>query len=183
MVMGDRLDEMTPESRWRVAAKFSCRLPVMYGILMRDAVGETFDRRVEELWCYCGEEVLEIARAAGLKVTPADRLSSSLLKILTILFGPEFRGEILDLSSDRAVLLMKKCPFLLRCLECGSSTSTVFHPCMAFCISATESLNKDFSLRFVRAMCLGDKNCEIRVVKKSLLEKEEGEKEGGEPSH
>lgn len=176
--MGEKLDEMTPESRWLVAAKFACRLPVLYGILMRDAVGETYDRRVEELWCHCGEEVLEIARAADLKVSSADRLAHSLLKILTILFGPEFRGEILDLSGDRAVILMKKCPFLLRCLECGGSTGTVFHPCMAFSISAVESLHKDFSLRYVRAMCLGDKNCEIRVVKKSLLEEEESEREG-----
>jgi hypothetical protein len=120
-----------------------------------------------------GAEAKEIALACNLKVSPPPKLAGTLLEILKVLFGTEFRGEVLELSEERSVLLIKLCPFLMRCRELGESPSVVFHPCMAFSISAIESLNKEFSLRFIRGMCMGDKNCEIRIARRESLERDD----------
>jgi hypothetical protein len=165
------MKEIAPETRWQIAAKSASLLPVLYSIVLRQELGETFDRRVEEVWCHCGGEVREIARAFEMPTAPADRLAASLLEILRTLFGTEFRGEIVDLDPERAVVLIKTCPFLLRALEMEEHLQVIFHPCMAFCFSAVETLNKDFSSRFVRAMCMGDKNCEIRIARKDSTNK------------
>lgn len=158
--------EISPEMRWQIAAKSASLLPVLYSIVLRQEIGETYDRHVEEIWCHCGGEVGEIARAFELPVTPADRLAASFFEILRILFGTEFRGEIMDLDPERAVILIKTCPFLMRAREMEEEMPVIFHPCMAFSFSAVETLNRDWTTRFVRAMCMGDKNCEIRIGRK-----------------
>ncbi|MGA8777755.1 hypothetical protein [Methanoregula sp.] len=45
-------------------------------------------------------------------------------------------------------------------------------------LSAVPLLNKDYSARFVRTMCTGDRQCEIKIEKKPPAEKKE-EKVGG----
>lgn len=164
------MKELTPEVKWQIAAKSASSLPVIYGIVLRDIVGEEYDRIVERIWFHWGAEAREIAQACNLKVSPAPKLAATLLEILKLLFGPEFRGEVLELPNERSVLLIKLCPFLMRCRELGENPLVIFHPCMAFSISATESLNKDFSLRFIRGMCMGDRNCEVRIARRESLE-------------
>ncbi|MDD1673815.1 MAG: hypothetical protein LUP99_05345 [Methanomicrobiales archaeon] len=164
--------EISSDTRWHIAARSASSLPVLYAVVFRGRMGEECDHLVEEVWCQVGGEVQEIAKGLNLPVTPAERLAASLLEIARTLFGPEFRGEILDLSPDRAVILMNRCPFLIRTREMGVNSSVVFNPCLAFCISATETLHKDYSVRFIRAMCMGDRNCEIRMARKDLLEKD-----------
>lgn len=162
------------EMRWQIAAKYASSLPVLCTIILRMRLGNAYDDHlVEEIWCHVGDKASDIAKGLELAVSPVDRLASSLLEVLRTLFGPEFRGEILDLDADRAVMLINRCPILLRAMELGEYSPSIFHPCLAFCVSATEALHKDFSLRFIRAMCQGDKNCELRLGKKEELEKTE----------
>jgi hypothetical protein len=166
------------EKRWQIAARSASSLPVLCTAILRTRLGEAYDDHlVEEIWYYVGDQASDIAKGLDLAVHPVDRLASSLLEILRILFGQEFRGEILDLDPDRAVILINRCPILMRAMELGEQSPAFFHPCMACCVSATESLHPDFSIRFIRAMCLGDKNCELRVGKKEELEK------GSTPAH
>jgi hypothetical protein len=166
--------EISPELRWQLATRSASRLPVLATAVLRTRLGEDYeDHFAEEIWCHVGAEASDIAKGLDLPVRPADQLAGSLLEILRILFGPEYRGEILDLAPERAVLLIGRCPLLKRALEMGESSSAFFHPCLAFCVSATESLHAEYSVRFIRAMCLGDKNCELRVAKKAELEKTE----------
>jgi hypothetical protein len=166
------MKDITPEMRWQLAARSASRLPVVCTAVLRMRLGDAYDDHLaEEIWCHVGAEASDIAKGLDLPVSPADRLAGSLLEIVRTLFGSEFRGEILDLAADRAVLLITRCPILLRAMEMGECSSEFFHPCLAFCVSATEALHADYSVRFIRAMCLGDKNCELRLAKKSELER------------
>jgi hypothetical protein len=166
------MKDISMEMRWQIAARSASSLPVVCTAILRTRLGTAYDDHlVEEIWCHVGDEASAIAKGLDLAVKPADRLASSLLEILRILFGQEFRGEILDLDSDRAVVLINRCPILMRAMELGEHSPAFFHPCMACCVSATESLHSDFSVRFIRAMCLGDKNCELRVGKREELDK------------
>jgi hypothetical protein len=160
--------------RWHLAARSASRLPVLCTAVLRTRLGDAYDDHLtEEIWYHVGAGALEIAKGLDLPLNPADRLAASLLEVLRILFGLEFRGEILELAPDRAVLLINRCSILVRAMEMGERSPAIFHPCLAFCVSATENLHPDFSARFIRAMCLGDKNCEMRIAKKEELEQAE----------
>jgi hypothetical protein len=165
--------DIPPETRWQIASISASILPVLCTSILRKRLVKDCDHLAEEIWCNVGAEVAAIAKGLDLPVNPADQLATSLLEILRTVFGIEFRGEILDLSTDRAVILIRHCPFLIRSMELGEGTAAIFHPCLAFCVSATEALHRDFSVRFVRAMCMGDRNCEMRVAKKEDLERTE----------
>ncbi len=166
--------ETAPDLRWQIAARSASRLPIICTTVLAARLGDAYDDHLaEEIWSHLGEESSDLAKGLDLPVTPADSLAGTLLEILRILFGPEFRGEILDLAPDRAVLLISRCPFLMRALEAGERSSAFFHPCLAFCVTATETLHSEYTLRFIRAMCLGDKNCELRLGKMTELEKYE----------
>jgi hypothetical protein len=168
------MKEITAETRWLLAARSASRLPVLCTAVLRTRLGEAYDDHLtEEIWCHLGDEACDLAKGLGLQVDTADRLAEGLLEILRTLFGSEFRWEILDLPQDRAVILINRCPILMRALELGEGSPEIFHPCLAFCVSAAESLHQDFSVRFIRAMCLGDRNCELRIAKKEELEKNE----------
>ncbi len=164
------MKEIPPETRWQITARALSLLPVLYSIVLREDLGEEFDRRVEEVWCHCGGEAKEIAGAFEMANSPADQLAAALLEILRTLFGTEFRGEILDLDPERAVVLIKTCPFLMRAYELEENPEVILHPCMAFSFSAVETLNKDFTVRFVRGMCMGDRNCELSITRKGTTE-------------
>jgi hypothetical protein len=166
------MKEISPELRWQIAARSASRLPVLCTAILRLRLGDAYDDHLaEEIWCHVGAEAPDIAKGLDLPVSPADCLAESLLEITRILFGAEFRGEILDLAPDRAVLLISRCPILRRAREMDEGSSGFFHPCLAYWVSATEALHSGYSVRFIRAMCDGDKNCELRVGKKEELEK------------
>ena len=168
------MKDITPETRWHIAAKSASRLPVLCTAILRARLGESYDEHlVEEIWCHVGAEASDIAKGLDLPVSPADRLAESLLEVLRTIFGPEFRGEILELAPDRAVILIKRCPILVRTMEEEERTPGIFHPCLAFCVSATEALHPEFSARFIRAMCQGDRNCEMRLSRKQEFEEAE----------
>jgi hypothetical protein len=164
------MKELPAETRWHIAARCASSLPVLYSYLLRERMGEEFDHLVEEIWCQIGSQAQELAAGLDLPVDSVEHLAATLLEILRTLFGPEFRGEILDLSSERAVILINRCPFLMRSRELGEISPAIFHPCLAFCVSATETLHRDFSTRYIRAMCMGDKNCELRIARKETFE-------------
>jgi hypothetical protein len=168
------MKDISPQLRWQIAARSASRLPVLCTTILRMRMGDAYDDHLaEEIWCHVGAEASDIAKGLDLPLSPADQLAGSLLEIQRIIFGSEFRGEILDLAPERAVLLINRCPILVRAMEMGESSADFFHPCLAFCVSATEALRAEYSVRFIRAMCLGDKNCELRIAKKAELERTE----------
>ena len=53
----------------------------------------------------------------------------------------------------------------------------LFSRCLTFSVATIEILNPEYTLRFVRSMCMGDKSCEKKIVKKETVEgKEQGKK-------
>jgi hypothetical protein len=168
------MKDISPELRWQIASRFASLLPVVSTTVLPMRLGDAYhDHLVEEIWCHMGSEASEIARCLDLPISPADQLAGSLLEILQTVYGREFRGEILDLTPVRAVLLISRCPLLLRAMEMGEHSSAFFHPCLAFCVSATGALHNEYSVQFIRAMCDGDKTCEMRIAKREELEKAE----------
>jgi hypothetical protein len=165
--------EVPDQVKWQVASRVASAFPVLYDSVFREAVGERFDEVERPVWIYLGREAAKTIKALGLAAGNAPEIADSLSFVTTIFFGPETKTEKVKINDERAVLMVKRCPFLSRHMESGQDPEHLFDRCMAFSIVATESLNKEYTLRFVRSMCTGDRNCELKIIKKELIKKED----------
>ena len=164
------------EMRWKIAAKIASMLPVTYGMVFRDIIGAEYDRLEQQVWVALAHEAKVVAWTFSLPVGTARELSSTLDILNTVFFGPEIKSEQVSFESDHAVLLVRKCPLMLREQELHASSGDVFNRCLAFSIAAIEELNPEYTLRFVRGMCHGDRNCEMKIITKKAAEEAEKKK-------
>lgn len=159
------LNSIPNEVKWRIAAGFSAKMPFLYDLAFRAELGDRYDEIEQEVWMEAGASAFEIAKTLSLPVGTAKDLAETMRIIMVILFGPEFKSETLEVSKDGAVIVIKRCPFLSGRIDADSTDGHAFRKCMAFTLTAVPRLNNGFSARFVRTMCTGDRQCEIKVGK------------------
>jgi hypothetical protein len=164
------------EVRWQAAARVASIIPLLYQTAFRELAGDRYDELEQQVWIVLAHEATTLAATFNLPVGTAKELASTLSIITTVFFGPETVTEVASFEGDRAVLLVKRCPFLLREAEFRGEPGGVFNRCLAFSIAAVEALNPDYTLRFVRGACHGDRNCEMKITRKEIVEKEEQRK-------
>jgi hypothetical protein len=162
------LDSIPDEVKWRTAAEFSAQLPALYDRAFRSTVGERYDEIEQEIWMALGETAFALAKNFSLPVGTARELAETMRTVMIILFGPEFKSETLEVTKDGAVIIIKRCPILAAGYDAGTDGDRTFRKCMAFTLTGVHRLNRDFSARFVRTMCSGDRQCEIKVAKSEL---------------
>ncbi|MCQ8893033.1 MAG: hypothetical protein NQU46_00120 [Methanolinea sp.] len=166
-----RRDPLSPEQKWQAATRLVTALPVLYDITFRDAVGEDYDRLEQQIWAHLATEARDLARSNNLPVRDAGEIMETLGVILLTFFGPEIRTEEVRIDAEKAVLMVKKCPFTFRESAMRAETEKLLGRCLAFCIATVEALNPEFTLRFVRCMCTGDRACEFKVLTRTEAEK------------
>jgi len=159
------LDSVPDNVKWRIAAEFSSQIPARYDRAFRSIAGEQYDAIEQEIWMEMAETAVFLAGNLSLPVGTAQDLAESMRTILIILFGPAFRSESIEISDDGSVLVIRYCPLLLAGCGSGSDGERTFSRCMAFTLSSIPRLNRDFSARFVRTMCSGDRQCEFRITR------------------
>jgi hypothetical protein len=165
------LRDIPEGTRWQITTRILSSLPIMYDMAFREAVGKTYDELEYQVWLELGKEAMDIAKAFRLPVSTAAELAGDLRLITRILFGAEFRYEVLEISEDRATLLTKTCPFLGSTYEYGGKPKYLFPKCLAFSVAVVETLNPRFTARFVRSLCMADRTCEMSVLTKEEAEK------------
>ena len=170
------LRSIPDEIKWKLAAQCAARLPVMYEQVFRPVAGESYDEHEREIWMELANFSFDIARSLELPVRNAKEIAESLRIVNAILFGPDYKDEVIEVGDDGSVLVIRRCPFLLKKGGLGSGEG-MFHRCMAFNLSSQNRLNPKFESRYVRAMCMGDRQCEIRVSPKPPDNDKPGKKE------
>jgi hypothetical protein len=70
---------------------------------------------------------------------------------------------VIDVAEDSSVIVIKRCPLHAIGSPHLESGESMFHKCMAFTLMSVPLLNKKYQVRFVRAMCLGERQCEIKI--------------------
>ncbi|HMK15791.1 MAG TPA: hypothetical protein VK450_02595 [Methanomicrobiales archaeon] len=173
------LREIPEATRWQIATRILSSLPVMYDMAFRGAVGKTYDELEYQVWLELGKDALDIAKAFQLPVGRAAELARALRLITVLIFGPEFRYEVLEISMERATLITKTCPFLGSTHEYGGTPKNLFPKCLAFSIAVVETLNPRFTARFVRSLCMADRTCEMTVLTKEEAKKLAGSETKG----
>jgi hypothetical protein len=159
------LDSIPDTVKWRIAADFSAQMSARYDRAFRSIVGKRYNEIEQEIWMEVAESAVTLARNLSLPVGTAQDLAETMRTVMVILFGPEFRSETIEVSKDGSVLIIRYCPLLSAGYDSGSDGERTFCKCMAFTLSSIPRLNRDFSARFVRTMCSGDRQCEFKVAK------------------
>ncbi|WP_220680527.1 hypothetical protein [Methanofollis formosanus] len=149
-------------ARWRIAARAASLLPALYARALRDERG-TPEEREQMVWYALGQEVKAIAATFGFPTGTAEEVCEAFKAGTNMIFGPDFRISVLETSDETATLIMKGCPHQGTLREAGASGETGFSWCLPFALAAVEALNPAYSLRFVRARCMGDSQCEMTV--------------------
>lgn len=160
------LNSVPDEVKWRIAAEFSAKLPFLYDKAFRSALGDRYDEIEQQVWMDAAGTAFDIAKTLGLPVGTAEDLAETMRTIMVILFGPGFKSETLKVSDDGAVIITRRCPFIASTSEADGDGRHTFRKCMAFTLSSIPRLNSSYSARFVRTMCTGDRQCEMKISKK-----------------
>jgi hypothetical protein len=157
------LKSVPDEVKWRLAARLAALLPALYDDAFRDIVGEKYDEIEQNIWIDLSRMVFGIVRDLSLPTGNANELSDSLRVVMAILFGPDYKSETLEISENGAVVLVKRCPLPASRTNSGTGDTKTFHKCMALTLTTVPQLNKNYSAHFVRTMCTGDRQCEIKI--------------------
>jgi hypothetical protein len=157
--------------KWKLATQSAARLPAMYELVFSPVVGEKYDELEQQVWVELSHYAFNIARSLQLPVDNAQHLADSMRLVLQILFGPDYKGEVMDVGEDGAVILVKHCPFVTEATVIGASPDRAFKRCLAFNLSTQKNLNPNYKSRYVRAQCMGDRQCEIKVDRELEREK------------
>lgn len=150
-------------TKWQIASRYLVHLAAMYEKVFRPVLADRYDTLEQEVWMQMVRFSAETARSLRLPAGSARELAESLRVVSGIVFGPDSKEEIIELGDDGAVIVIKRCPVILHDDGLSASGDGIFHRCMAFTLSAQNAVNPAYSARFVRAMCMGDRQCEIRI--------------------
>jgi len=165
------LKDIPDAVRWKYAAGCAARLPALYEIAFHEAVGEKFGALEQEVWMELARIVQTIVEECSLPVRNANEIAHAMQIATIVLFGPEYGGEVMEVSDDRAAIIIRRCPFLYHSFSLSANHERTFARCMALTLTGVPLLNKNYTARFVRTVCTGDRQCEIKIEKKPEEEK------------
>ena len=161
------IEDIPAEQRWEIAARAASAIPFAYDIAFREAIGEKYDEMERPIFVEAGKEIKNLASALGLPTGNARDIYDTSDIILTILYGPEFKGETTEEGNDRTVGKTTQCSMLNRAVEMGLDPKTVaLTGCQIYHKSAVENLNPGFTHHFNKRMCGGDPYCETVIERR-----------------
>jgi hypothetical protein len=143
----------------------------MYERAFRPVIKDRYNELEHEIWIEMAKFSGEIARSLRFPVETARELAASLRWVTTMVFGPGSKEELLEIGKDSAVIIIRRCPLLMNDHGLSSSGEGIFHRCMAFTLTTQKTMNPNFTSRFVRAMCMGDRQCELKIEPEKEPEK------------
>lgn len=160
------LRSIPDETKWKLAAQCAARIPLLYEHVFRPVIGDAYDAHEQQVWTELADLAFDIARLLQLPVGNSREIAESLQIVRAILFGPEYKEEIIEVGEDGVVIVHRRCPFLLQGGVAGTADDGMFQRCMAFTLTSQNRFNPKYESRFVRAMCAGDRQCEIKIAVK-----------------
>ena len=157
--------DIANDVKWKIAARCAATLPSLYDSVFRKDVGNRYEALEHEVWMELAPMAYDIAKDLSLPVSSGEEIAHTFGTIMTILFGAGYKTEAMELSEKSGVLIVRRCPLLDHGQTIPQNT---FHKCMAFTLAAVPLLNKNYTARFVRAICMGERQCEIKIQKIAL---------------
>jgi hypothetical protein len=161
------IEDIPAEQRWEIAARAASAIPFAYDIAFREAIGEKYDEIEQPIYLEAGKEFKNLASALGLPTGNAREINETFGAIMTILYGPELKGETTEEGDNRTVGKVTQCPMLNRAVEMELDPKiVVLTACQTYGKSAIENLNQGFTQQVNKRMCSGDPYCEMVIERR-----------------
>ena len=90
------LKDIPDAVRWRFAAECAAKLPALYDIAFREALGKKYDALEQEIWMESARMVRDIVHDCSLPFPECAGDCPELQVAITVLFGPEYGGETIE---------------------------------------------------------------------------------------
>lgn len=161
-VHGDvmEMEDIPAEVKWKIATKTFQSFFSGYGIMFRQIMDERYVKYVEEaVWAEKGKEVKKIADILELPSKNAVDVSHTFKIIRTIIMG-KWKHKIQEKTTELVIDRFISCPNFNAREEMYVPVVSMPDLCQAYCTSAVESLNPEYTQMFTKRMCTGDDYCE-----------------------
>ena len=90
------LKDIPDNVRWKCAAECAAKLPALYEIAFRGALGNKYDALEQEIWMEIACMLRDVVHDCFLPVKDAREIARSIQSATIILFGPEYGGEVIE---------------------------------------------------------------------------------------
>lgn len=158
------INQIPAEVRWSLATRAMTAVPIAYSQAVRRRFGSGFEDLDEEVWEEIGKSQAGLARAFNFPLRDAGDVARAFGTLSTLLLGPELQGEM-KVAEDRdcAAMYTTACPMVSRAREIGEETPSLCPACRAYTASAVAALNPEYEVTYRSGICVGDRQCEIRI--------------------
>lgn len=161
------INDFPVELRWKIAARSASTLSLAHEKIFKDILGQEY-KKIKPLtdtinyllWIQGGKDASILSNYLGLPAKTAEEIDKAQELISVILYGPEIQYKNVITSRDRVKTQITSCPFQNRAKELRLETENLFEKCKAYNKSFIDNLNPKYTLRFTKAMCMGDPYCE-----------------------
>lgn len=155
------IEDIPAEIRWEIAAKSATAMPWAYVMAFQNVISKKRLFEIERtIWTQGGIEAKKLADQLNLPAGNAKEVNNTWGIVSGVLYGPEFKEDIIEASEDKVVTRITGCPFLNRAREMRIDSKDSFESCQAYARSIVENLNGKYTQRFTTGMCRGDPYCE-----------------------
>ena len=160
-------DRFSTDTRWQIATKGLTGAYAMIAKAYKDALGEEkYNEFNGPFWKMAGAGGKQLAENLGTRCETAKDLAEVFLAGVVSSMGPEFEGEIVEASDDKAVVRYTKCPWFERAKEVNMGFDYCKSGHENWGDGVCEALNPEFTTKLTRTMMEGDLYCENIIMRK-----------------
>jgi len=180
----DLLNKISAEKRWAITAKILTRVSVLRGSKTMPSVLGKEVGILAPVWGWekWVEILVKIYGDLGQKMLPwfieilnipvEDTVGAAKLSIVawTLFSGPEVEAEIIEATSERAVVNITKCSWWERFkeLDVNPELRGACNACKVWCEEGLRAINPKITYKLLRTSARGDSNCEVVIELKDV---------------
>jgi hypothetical protein len=97
------LKDIPAEMRWAIAAKSATAMAWAYGTAFQAVIAKKYFEISQQIWKEGGKEAKRLADTLGLPAGNAIEVDNSLGIISVILYGPEFKWDVIEDGEPRGL--------------------------------------------------------------------------------
>ncbi|MDK2975511.1 MAG: hypothetical protein PWP08_1882 [Methanofollis sp.] len=161
------IEQIPADLKWSIATRAATAMPFAYNRMIAERFGGGFEEADLAIWQEAGKRQGALARGFAMPLKHAGDVARAYDTLSTLMLGPE-RQSLVKAARDRdcAGIFVSSCPMCARAIETGADPHASCATCRTYGESAVESLNPAYGIAHLSGICVGDRQCEIRIEPK-----------------
>jgi len=159
--MIDVKEKVPAENRWTIASQTMTGAIMTTNKILLDIVGrEKYNEIIAQIWSEGGKASKQIADTLGLDGNDAESIAKTVLGVANVEMGPDFKLEMIEATTEKAIVRCTECPWQNRSRELGISEDMCSVGDQSWGNGLARTLNPKLKVTLTKAMPKGDAYCE-----------------------